>query len=130
MIGGPDRFGVFEGEFERQATSFSEAVLNAIADLQRVFPQAQLLRVAPDELVTIAGIADRVGRSHESVRLLAAGERGPGRFPAPAGQLDSKTQVWRWHEVADWFKEKMGIEPPEHEQAAFLAAVNDILDPA
>lgn len=126
-LSGPDEAGVFDADFERQAESFPVAVLGAIDDIQRVFPEATILRVEPDDLATIAAIAERVGRSHESVRLLARGKRGPGGFPAPAGKLDGKTQVWRWSEVARWFEEN--LEPVgAHTHAAFLAAVNDVLD--
>lgn len=128
LLGGPDRTNAFEADFERKAPSFAEAVLSALNDLTRVFPEAELLRVEPDDLATIAGIAARMGRSHESVRLLARGERGPGGFPQSAGLLDAKTQVWRWHEVADWFGRAMGVKVPAGDHAALLAAVNDILE--
>lgn len=93
-----------------------------------MLPEARLLRVALEELVTIAAIAARAGRTPESVRLLALERRGPGGFPAPAGRIDARTQVWRWHEVAEWFERAMGLELPEGEQAAFLATVNGILE--
>lgn len=126
-LGGPDDAGVFDADFERGAESFPVAVLRAIDDIHRVFPEATILRIEPDDLATIAVIAERVGRSHESVRLLARGKRGPGGFPPPAGKLDGKTQVWRWSEVARWFAEN--LEPVgEFEHADFLAAVNDVLD--
>jgi hypothetical protein len=122
-----DDDGIFEAEFDRTAVTFSEAVLSALADLQRVFPEADLVRVKPDDLVTISGIAERVGRSHESIRLLIDGKRGPGGFPQRAGTLGGKTQVWRWHEVVDWFEEKMNRPVPDSENAAFLAMINDLL---
>ncbi|MGH2962460.1 MAG: hypothetical protein ACRDVF_17900 [Microbacterium sp.] len=126
-LGGPDPSGVFEADFQREARSFPAAVLSALHDLERVFPKAVILRVEPDDLVTIAAIAERVGRSHESIRLLARNERGPGGFPPPAGRLDAKTQVWRWSDAAPWLREHVGeIQGGEH--AAFVAALNDILD--
>lgn len=127
MLAGPDSAGVFEVEFERVDRSLPAAVLSAVRDLERIFPEATILRVEPDDLVTIAAIAERVGRSHESVRLLARGARGPGGFPAPAGKLDAKTQVWRWAEVAQWFETRLA-PVPGGKHASFLAAVNDILD--
>jgi predicted DNA-binding transcriptional regulator AlpA len=122
-----DDDGIFEAEFERTTPTFGEAVLSALADLQRVFPEADLVRVEPDDLVTISGIAERVGRSHESIRLLIDGKRGPGDFPQRAGTLGGKAQVWRWHEVVDWFEQKMKRPVPDSENAAFLAMINDLL---
>lgn len=128
MLGGPDPSGVFDLEFDRPGKSFPRAVLKAIGQVQEVVPEAELLRVEPDDLVTVAAIAARVGRSHESVRLLSQGRRGPGSFPAPAGRIDEKTQVWRWSEVARWFQEEIGIEIAGGPEAAFLAALNDVLE--
>jgi hypothetical protein len=128
LLGVPmDNDGIFEADFERSTPTFAEAVLSAIRDLQRVFPEAELIRVEPDALTTISGIAERMGRSHESVRLLVQGKRGPGGFPKPASAPDSKPQVWRWHEVVDWFEKEMDIRVPEAENARFLAMVNDVL---
>ncbi len=119
--------GIFEAEFERVAPTFSEAVLSALADLQRVFPEADLIRVNPDDLTTIGGIAKRMGRSHESIRLLVQGKRGPGGFPKTASAAGAKPQVWRWHEVVDWFERKMDVRVPDSEHAKFLAMINDLL---
>lgn len=127
LLGGPDERGTFDADFDRRAASFTAAVLGAIADLRRVFPEGRLQRVDPDDLVTLSDIASRVGRTHESVRLLAAGKRGPGTFPVAAGKLRAKTTVWRWHEVVNWFEEDLGVEVAGGENAAFLAGLNDIL---
>jgi hypothetical protein len=53
-----------------------------------------------DDLVSLKDIAARTGRSYESVRKLARGQRGPGGFPAPvsAGQW----ALYSWAEVAAW----------------------------
>jgi len=128
LLGGPDPAGILDADFERQGKSFPRTVLDALNDVQDAFPEAEILRVEPDDLVTVAAIADRVGRSHESVRLLTRNKRGPGGFPPPAGNLDAKTQAWRWSEVARWFRDAMGVDSPGPPNAAFLAALNDILD--
>jgi cell division protein ZapA (FtsZ GTPase activity inhibitor) len=36
--------------------------------------------------------------------------------------------MWRWHEVARWFEEDLGVEVPDYRHAAFLAAVNTLLE--
>ena len=52
------------------------------------------------DLVSLKDIAGRTGRSYESVRKLAHGQRGPGGFPAPvsAGQW----ALYSWAEVSAW----------------------------
>lgn len=119
--------GIFEADFERTAPTFGAAVLSALDDLQRVFPEAELLQVEPDALATISDIAHRTGRSHESVRLLIQAKRGPGGFPRSANASDAKPQVWRWHEVVEWFEQKMSEPVPDGANAKFLATINDIL---
>lgn len=119
--------GWFRCEFERSAPTYDAAVLSALGDLQRVFPEADLASVEPDDLATISAVAERMGRSHESIRLLVQGKRGPGGFPRAASAPETRPQVWRWHEVVDWFEQKMAIPVPDSENAAFLAMVNDLL---
>lgn len=128
LLGVPmDNDGIFEADFERVAPTFAEAVLSAIENLQEVFPEAEMIQVEPDALTTISGIAKRMDRTHESVRLLVQGKRGPGGFPKPASGPDAKPQVWRWHEVVDWLEKEMDVRVPEAENAKFLAMLNDIL---
>src|SRR5438309_280975 len=83
---GPD--GVWTAAFDRQASSFKEALRSAIA----VVRSAGLVvrRVEPDDLVTQAEIAERLGRTSESVRLLASGQRGDATFPPPAVRTTSR----------------------------------------
>ncbi|MDX6648421.1 MAG: hypothetical protein QOJ97_372 [Solirubrobacteraceae bacterium] len=125
---GPDSEGVFEAHFGRDTPRFEQAVLSAVRDVGDVFPEATLLEVKPDVLVTLDDIAARMGRTHESVRLLVKGKRGPGRFPAAAGGRGRKSKVWRWYEVERWFREEMDVEVPGHKHGAFLAAVNLVLE--
>jgi hypothetical protein len=125
---GPAADGTFTAEFDREAPSFAGAVVSALDALQSVLPGARLLRVLPADPVTVAAIATRTGRSDESVRLLHQGRRGPGGFPAAAGWINEKTQIWRWTDVARWFADALGEPPAGAEHAAFLAALNDALD--
>jgi hypothetical protein len=129
VVCGPDADGVFEAHFGRDLPRYEDAVLSALRDLRAVFPEAELLEIRPDSLVTLDDIAQRTGRTHESVRLLVKGKRGPGGFPRPTtGVLHRRTKIWRWYEVERWFAEALGIEVPGHEHGAFLDAVNHLLE--
>ena len=125
---GPAADGSFTAEFDREAESFAAAVVSALDAIRSALPEARLLRVLPDDLVTIAAIAARTGRTDESVRLLAQGRRGPGGFPSAAGWINEKTQVWRWADVARWSAEVLDEPAAGAEHADFLAALNDALD--
>lgn len=125
---GPASDGTFTAEFDRKAPTFPAAVVSALDAIQSALPGGRLLRVLPDDLVTVAAIAARTGRSDESVRLLCQGRRGPGGFPPAAGFINEKTQVWRWTDAARWFADALDEPPTGAEHAGFLAALNDALD--
>lgn len=59
--------------FAREAPSLTEAVMSAIASVEGVLGRGSVLRVEPDELVWGAEIAQRVGRTRQSV--LVGGSR-------------------------------------------------------
>ncbi|MEE8526305.1 MAG: hypothetical protein V3T72_20405 [Thermoanaerobaculia bacterium] len=70
-------------------------------------------------------IAERMGRSRESVRLLIKGARGPGGFPPPASHLRARSRLWRWSEVAAWAAD--ASTTVDLHGAAFIAAINAAL---
>lgn len=116
--------GVGYLDFHREAPTFSEGVLSAIRDVESV-PGLRVLRVEPDDLVTMSEIAERLGRTRESVRLLVSGQRGKGDFPAPVSHLRSRSRLWRWSEVAEW----AGVGTAEDRQdARFIAFLNATLE--
>jgi hypothetical protein len=119
--------GVPFADFSREAGSLAEAVETAIQDVRSV-PGVFVLRVEPDELVTAAEIAVRLGRSRESVRLLVSGERGPGSFPAPVSHLKLRGRLWLWSDVATWARDSLGLDVSEEDSTAFIAALNDALE--
>jgi len=74
--------------FDREARSLSEAVLSALNDVASA--RLEVLRVEPDELVSAGDVADRTGRSRQSISSLISGARGPGGWPRPvAGNVRS-----------------------------------------
>lgn len=128
--GGADdaTFGVADGvayaDFAREAAAFPIAVFTAIRDLEDV-PGIQVIRVEPDDLVTLSEIAERLDRSREGVRLLAVGHRGKGTFPPPVSHLRARSKLWRWSDIARW----AGVLTPEEEgDAHFVAVLNAALE--
>lgn len=124
-------FGLREGapyaEFDREAPSFAEAVISAIRDVERAVEGTRVTRVEPDDLVTASVIAERTGRSRESVRLLVAGERGPGDFPTAAAWVNPRTRVWHWGAVSEWFERRLGESTILGGAPQFTAALNGTL---
>jgi predicted DNA-binding transcriptional regulator AlpA len=116
--------GVAYADFIRQAPSLGEALRSALEQVESV-PGVRVVRVEPDDLVTMSEIAQRLGRSRESVRLLVAGERGPGGFPSPVSHLKARTRLWRWSEVAAWARRH--DQPIDLDGATAIAALNAAL---
>lgn len=123
-----ERDGAQYAAFDREAPSFSEALASAITDVTSAVDDLSITRIEPDELVTMAAIAERAKLSRESIRLLSRGERGPGGFPAPVAYADHKTRLWHWPDVARWLAEhdKAKVEV-DSEAADLVAAMNAAL---
>lgn len=94
--------GVPYADFDREADTFELALVSAIDDVRRVHA-IEVTGVEPGDLVTASDIAHRLGRSRESVRLLAAGKRGSANpFPAPVAFVTDRNRLWRWTDVLAW----------------------------
>lgn len=110
--------------FDREASSFHEAVLSAIKEVEEA--GFEVVRLEPDDLVSAAAIAERTGRSRQSISSLINGTRGPGAWPRPvAGNV--RSPLWRWSDVAAWFQVFDGSQEVNREEAAITAAVNELL---
>ena len=114
--------GVAFAGFDREAPTMGDAVLSAIHDVETAAPELLTIRVEPEELVTASGIAARVGRTRESVRLWIEGKRGPGGFPPPVARLEGRTRVWRWTDVARWLDAGTGVA--RSTDSEMLAGIN------
>ena len=94
-------------DFSREAQSLTDAVLSAVSDVESVSGLA-VVQLEDGDLVSMAEIAERTGRTRESVRLLVAGERGPGGFPSPVSDVQRPNRLWRWTEVERWMQNAFG----------------------
>jgi hypothetical protein len=120
--------GHWHAAFTREAPTLADAVFSAIHDLETSVPGLRVTRIESDELVTLSVIARRTGRSRESIRLLAAGRRGPGGFPEHVDYVDGPARMWFWSEVAAWFARYAGEEPEAPGISAFTRALNGVLE--
>jgi hypothetical protein len=109
------------GDFDREAASLLDALLSAIRAVESV-EGLVVRRVETDDLVTLPQIAERLGRTRQSVHQLVNGDRGEGDFPAPVASARGKGKVWDWADVAAW-----GDVAFDHERAETIAAVNGAL---
>jgi hypothetical protein len=127
-----ERDGTVLGFFDRDADTQEDAVLLAIDNVESADIGARVLRVTQDDdWLTASEIAERVGRTRQSIGLLVRGDRGPGGFPAAVARHGSRNPLWSWAEVEAWFER---YEPTAVRKRGsklsldFLAELNDRLD--
>jgi predicted DNA-binding transcriptional regulator AlpA len=113
------------GEFDREAATLADAITSAIRCVESV-DGLEVLHIEPDELVWASEIAQRTGRTRQSVDMLIKGLRGPGGFPAPASHA-TRNSLWRWSEVEAWFARYEG-RPADAERSAAIGAINGALE--
>jgi len=105
----------------RHARSLLAAITSVVSDI-RAAGGPRPIGVSFDDSVTLADVALRLNgtRTAESLRLLAAGKRGPGGFPPP--RLDTgKIRVYSWAQVSTWLREALGDDVPESDPTLALA---------
>jgi hypothetical protein len=101
--------------FDREADSLAAALVSALGTVERA--GLQVVAVRSDDLVTLRELAQRTSRSYESVRLLAAGKRGPGGFPAPLS-TDGWT-LYSWAQVRPWFARHYPTRMQDRDELTF-----------
>jgi hypothetical protein len=130
LIGSRD--GVLFADFDREAPSSAAAILSAIRQVESAGVGLSVVRVEPDELVSRAEIADRVGLSREAIRLYAMGRRGPGTFPPPVVRLRGRSPLYRWTDVAPWLAHHGGTAAAgageDLETATLIGMLNAVFD--
>jgi len=112
-------------EFDREATTLFDAVIAAIEDVESV-GGLEVLEVSPDELIWASEIAQRTGRSRQSIdQLIKSPARSRG-IPRSASHA-TRNPLWRWSDVQAWFAAYEGRDI-DSERPFALSAING--DPA
>jgi hypothetical protein len=120
--------GVLVADFDRESESAERAMATARDDVEEVL--APVHHAEPSDHVSVGEVAERLGRTRESIRLLASGERGPGHFPIPvAGVTDQALRLWYWPDVVAWWSDiyEQEIDPVVEELAYAIADFNELL---
>jgi hypothetical protein len=84
----------------QEAETLAEAITSTVHAVESV--GVNVVGLQSDDLVSLKDIAARTGRTYESVRLLATGQRGPGGFPAPLST--GQWALYSWAETSAWFE--------------------------
>lgn len=111
-------------DFDREGDSLEQVIISAIKAVESTNTGAKIVSVAPEHLVNLSEIADRVSMSRQAVSLFVLGERGTKDFPKPVLKIANKSPLWRWSVVADWFYKQHKIK--DHEIVDFAHIIEDI----
>jgi predicted DNA-binding transcriptional regulator AlpA len=112
-------------EFAREADSLSDAIESAIASVRRA--GAEIVRIEPDNLVSLSEIAERSGLTRAAISNYAKGERGK-EFPRPVARVTSESPLWDWTDVAAWLRARGQIEAGALADARAIKVANDSLE--
>ncbi|MGH7868425.1 MAG: helix-turn-helix transcriptional regulator [Candidatus Dormibacteraceae bacterium] len=111
--------------FDREGSGFGDCVLTAIREVESV-PGLRVMHLDPDELVWASEIAERSGQDLTTINQMIANRAGPAYFPLPANP-PSPTPLWRWAEVAEWFRRWAGVDLVDRQRTIWIEAINAVL---
>jgi hypothetical protein len=118
--------GVMIASFDREGDSFEEAVLSAMNDIRGADVGVTGFRLDSRDLVTLADIGRRIGKTRQSISLYALGRRGPGGFPVP--EVNSKDPLYSWANVAGWLRKNNLISEEAAQEAESRRLVGSTLE--
>ena len=111
-------------DFDREDEGLEHAIISAIKAVESTDLGAKIVSVAPEHLVNLSDIAERVSMSRQAVSLFVLGARGTKDFPKPVLKIANKSPLWRWGAVAEWFYKQRKIK--DHEVVDFANVIEDI----
>jgi hypothetical protein len=122
------RNGAVYLDFDREAISLEEAVISAIKSVKSASVDAEVARVAPENLVTESEIAKRLNKNRQTISLWTKGARRK-LFPHPVMRLAEKSPLWNWSEVVSWLYKNKIIDNRELvDRATFFSNINAALE--
>lgn len=122
------RDGAVYLDFDRDATSFEDAVISAIKHVKSSSIYAEVASVAPDNLVTAVEIAKRLNVSRQTVSLWIKKSRRK-LFPHPIMRLTEASPLWNWSDVVRWlYSNKLITDESLIEKAEFISNINAALE--
>lgn len=105
-LGQPGRVAM---EFVRDAADAKQAMMSALADVQRALPTATLIEASPD-LVGITDVAEITGVTRQNIRKLMISHSDSAPLPVHAGN----PSLWHLTDVLTWLGQQVGYAYPAH----------------
>ena len=108
-------------DFSREAANPEDAIDSAIANVEAA--GATVERIEPDNLVSLADIAERANLTRAAITHYAKGERGEN-FPIPVARVTTQSPLWDWTDVAEWLFARSQLVEEEVTFARAIRACN------
>lgn len=102
---GTSMLGSIALNFSRTAKSAEIAIRQAVQDVQKAIPDAELIELKPD-LVGISDIAALLKCTRQNVRRMATADNST--FPSPC--VSGSVPLWHYYEVAIWLLKNSRIK--------------------
>ena len=120
------RNGTVYLDFDRESSSFEDAVISAIKQVESTDLNITVVNVAPDDYVTESEVAKRLHVKRQTVSLWFKGERRTkSPFPSPVMKLTEKSPLWRWSDVVEWLYDQQKITDAKMlDHARFIGTLN------
>lgn len=116
-------------DFTREAASLEAAVARAVADVRAA--GAQVERIEPDPLVSLADMAGRARLSRSALTHYFRGQRagGPGSegFPAPRARVTTDSPLWDWADASAWLYRRRRISRRVAVDARVVSEANALI---
>jgi hypothetical protein len=116
--------GVSEVLFSREAETVEDAVLSAIADVERI-EGVRVVGLRDESFWTLGDIAERSGRTTAEIRRLID-HADDMSFPQHLSDPTEPDPLWCARDVIDWFRDHEG-ESLSHPAAAVFTALADTI---
>jgi hypothetical protein len=111
-------------DFAREAESLEEAIASAVEAVHKT--GAQVDRVEPDPLVSLADMAARSGMTRAAMSNYSKGVRTK-HFPAPVARVTSESPLWEWATVARWMFENNKVAREVAVDAEIVRQANEAI---
>lgn len=111
-------------DFAREADSIDSAICSAVDCVKAA--GAQIDRIEPDPLVSLADIASRAELTRAAITQYSKGQRGAD-FPAPVARITCETSLYDWAEVAAWLFQHGKLSREEAIKAAAVKVANEAI---
>ncbi len=123
-----ERDGVVTMVVVRDAPDTVSAIEATVSEIESGGRDVRVIGIDFD-LVSASDVAERTGRSRQSVLQLVTGRRGQGGFPPPLGWVGDGIRVWDWGSVSEWFRTTgAGGDPEVSPTRSELVELNAWLD--